>query len=368
MKCKSRIQQTDRTSGGAEATAPAINVPPIHEELRLLRYRYTHIAQAIRSEAENSHKNEHSVPVDTQDCRPAFGTLILQVLAHILAVVISRIQSVYKGERYTNRPSCGSKDLSFTFGICVCGLLAFCSTLSANSTVFVLGNSNSSNQNYSPAGGGTVPAGPYAGTLTNSLNTLFFCLDGNLSANWDTPYNGTDAPPSGQAQEEAAFLASLMLYVAAQDGITVASDGTNESLTINGSVSMATFVNTVEGPISMAIWQIMGSLPTQDGIASNDPAAAPFVALAQDAWTNLLQYPLNPLMVAFNSNVMVFAPTGSTQRFVAAYSDSTLISAAYSDSALTNAATPEPGTMVLLGTGSLLIALGCARRLARRPL
>jgi hypothetical protein len=272
-------------------------------------------------------------------------------------VVISRIQSVYKGERYTNRPSCGSKDLSFTFGICVCGLLAFCSTLSANSTVFVLGNSNSSNQNYSPAGGGTVPAGPYAGTLTNSLNTLFFCLDGNLSANWDTPYNGTDAPPSGQAQEEAAFLASLMLYVAAQDGITVASDGTNESLTINGSVSMATFVNTVEGPISMAIWQIMGSLPTQDGIAGNDPAAAPFVALAQDAWTNLLQYPLNPLMVAFNSNVMVFTPTGSTQRFVAAYSDSAVI----------DAATPEPGTMLLLGTGSLLMVLGCARRQARRP-
>jgi hypothetical protein len=98
-------------------------------------------------------------------------------------------------------------------------------------------------------------------------------------------------------------------------------------------------------------------LPTQDGIAGNDPAAAPFVALAQDAWTNLLQYPLNPLMVAFNSNVMVFTPTGSTQRFVAAYSDSAVI----------DAATPEPGTMLLLGTGSLLMVLGCARRQARRP-
>jgi hypothetical protein len=271
--------------------------------------------------------------------------------------MISRVQSVYKGEKYMNWPSCGSKGFFFTFGICVCGLLAFCTTLSADSAVFVLGNSNSSTQDYSPGGGGTVPAGPYAGTLTNSSITLFFCLDGNLSANWDTPYNGTDAPPSGQAQEEAAFLASLMLYEAAQDGITVASNGTNESLTTTGSMSIATFVNTVEGPISMAIWQIMGSLPTQDGITGNDPAAAPFVALAQAAWTNLLQYPSNPLMVAFNSKVMVFAPASSTQSFVAAYSDSALISAA----------TPEPGTMLLFGTGALLIALGCARRLARRP-
>jgi len=49
MKCKGRVQQTDRLSGGAEATAPARNVLTIREQLRTLRYRYTHIAQAIQS-------------------------------------------------------------------------------------------------------------------------------------------------------------------------------------------------------------------------------------------------------------------------------------------------------------------------------
>ena len=49
MRCKSRVQQTDRLSGGAGATAPARNVLTIREQLRALRYRYTHIAQAIQS-------------------------------------------------------------------------------------------------------------------------------------------------------------------------------------------------------------------------------------------------------------------------------------------------------------------------------
>ena len=49
MRRKGRVQQTDRLPGGAEATAPARNVSAIREQLRLLRYRYTHIAQAIQS-------------------------------------------------------------------------------------------------------------------------------------------------------------------------------------------------------------------------------------------------------------------------------------------------------------------------------
>jgi hypothetical protein len=53
MKREGRVQQTDRLPGGAEATAPARNLPANREQLRLLRYRYTHIAQAIRSAADN---------------------------------------------------------------------------------------------------------------------------------------------------------------------------------------------------------------------------------------------------------------------------------------------------------------------------
>jgi hypothetical protein len=267
------------------------------------------------------------------------------------------------------RPYCGFKNRLLALSICACGLLAFCTTLSADSTVFVLGNDPS--QNYTPAGqggtGGTVAVGPYPGTLTNlgttSSITLFFCLNGNLTANWDTTYNNasaTEAPPSGQAQEEAAFLASLMLYRAAQAGITLTTSvvGGYESLTqtATGSTSVATFVSTVEGPISMAIWQIMGSLPTQDGITNNDPAAAPFVAQAQVAWADLLQYSSNGLVQDFNNHVMIFVPGTSNQSFVTAYSDPALMVAHL----------PEPGTVVLFGTGAVLIALGCTRRPARR--
>jgi hypothetical protein len=49
MKRKGLVQQTDRLSGDAEATAPARNALTIREQLRTLRDRYTHIAQAIQS-------------------------------------------------------------------------------------------------------------------------------------------------------------------------------------------------------------------------------------------------------------------------------------------------------------------------------
>ena len=264
------------------------------------------------------------------------------------------------------RRSPGFRNLFFTLFTCVCALLAFSTGLSATSTVFVLGNNN--NLSYNPSSGGTIPAGPYSGTLGNSSATLFFCLSGNLSANWDTSYNGTDGPPSVQqgplsvqVQEEAAFLASLMLFTANQNGINITSSlsGGYESMnqTQTGAMSVSTFVNTVEGPISMAIWQLTNSLPTQDGVSGNDSRAAPFVAQAQAAWTNWLSNPSNPMVQTFNSNVSIFVPTGGgTQSFVSAFSDSAFISVA----------TPEPGTIVLFGTGVLLVAAGCVRRHGRR--
>jgi hypothetical protein len=243
-----------------------------------------------------------------------------------------------------------------TLSICACGLLAFCTTLSANSTVFVLGNND--NISYTPAGQGAELVGPYPGALGNSSITLFFCMNGALSASWDTSYSGTDAAPSGQAQEEVAFLASLMLYKAYQDGITLTMSVPNgyESLTQaqGGSTPVSTFISTVEGPIQMAIWQIMGSMPA--AAPNNDSAAATYVAQAQAAWTNLLQYSTNPLVVTFNNNAMIFVPGTSNQSFVSAYFDPALVVAAL----------PEPGTMVLFGTGAVLIALGCTRRPARR--
>ncbi|MGA2267532.1 MAG: hypothetical protein ABSH44_03580 [Bryobacteraceae bacterium] len=248
----------------------------------------------------------------------------------------------------------------------MCGLLAFCPTLSASSAVFVLGNQNNSNQNYTVSGQGTVPAGPYAGTLTNSDSgvtssiTLFFCLNGDQTTQWTSTNYGTEAAPSTQAQEEAAFLGSLVLYYANQNGITLTTNVVNnyESLTQGktGSMDVPTFVSTYEGPISMAIWEIMGSLPTGDGITKPDPAADQYVTKAQAAWTNLLQYSSNSLVQTFNNNVLVFTPSGSGQSFVTAFRDDALVVAAM----------PEPGTMVLFAAGVLLIAIGRTSRLARR--
>jgi hypothetical protein len=106
----------------------------------------------------------------------------------------------------------------------------------------------------------------------------------------------------------------------------------------------------------MAIWQIMGSMPTE--APNNDPAAQAYVTQAVAAWTSILSKPSNSLTQTLNNNVQVFTTTGGGQNFVSAYSDPTLITAV--------AALPEPGTMVLFGTGTLLMALGCVRRRARR--
>lgn len=161
--------------------------------------------------------------------------------------------------------------------------------------------------------------------------------------------------------EEAAFLASLMMYEAKQDGIKLGHSGTggNPTLTQTATMTVGEFVSQVEGPISYAVWQIMGTL----GNLAQDPNAQPHVAEAQAAWTNVLQYSSSPLMMTFNSSVIVFSRVNGSpnynspsQRFITAFYDNDLIEAA-----------PEPGTMVLFGTGVLPMALRCARRLARRP-
>jgi len=226
-------------------------------------------------------------------------------------------------------------------------VLALGTTLNASTTVFVLGNPTS--ENYLPSGEPTgavaVPAGPYAGTLTGSSITLFFCLSGNLSSNWDTSYDGTDAAPSGTQEEEAAFLASLFLSDAVADGIAlntyVASNG-YESLNETGA-NLSNFVNTVQGPITMAIWQVMDSLPSDSpyNISNPDPAAANFVTLAQTDYSSFEASP--------NRNTVVFVPDTDNQSFVGIDP------------------VPEPGTLVLFGAGAVLLALGRSRRRARRP-
>jgi hypothetical protein len=238
--------------------------------------------------------------------------------------------------------------------ICLCGLLAFSTTLSANTT-FVVGQDNLGS--YTPNNGSgtnegvSMPVGPYAGTLTGSTDTLFFCLTGNQYL--DSSEIGTEAsvPNSTLATtkqlDEAAFLASLTLTDAANDHITLTSNGSTITFTATpGYTTTGTFISSVLGPIQDAIWYVMGTLPSGDSYTTilNDPAINSLVTLAQT--TNYVNNAYSSVQVF--TYVLADNP-GQTQgqSFIAVV--------------------PEPGTMVLFGAGALLLSLGARRRLAKRP-
>ena len=252
--------------------------------------------------------------------------------------------------------ACGFRNRLITVSICLCVFLAFGATLSAD-TSLQLGNVslgsytptvlNSSNHTVN---GATEPVGPYPGTLTIGgvvqPYSLFFCITGNVSAS--STETGTFAAPSGQGQEEAAFLDSLMMIDAAADKIKVSTTGSGSSkqvtLAQNGSMTTGTFISTVLGPLQVAIWDVMNTLPTGDTyhVTLNDPATLGFVAQATSAWSSYLHDPTNALTVALNKSFAVLNAS-SGQSFVTAI--------------------PEPSTIVLFGAGGLLMALGCGRKL-----
>jgi hypothetical protein len=178
-----------------------------------------------------------------------------------------------------------------------------------------------------------INVGPYPISLSPTTATLSFCLDENLISYFGASYDGTLHTPSGQQEEESAFLASYALY---------------ENATNPANVS------TVAGPISNAIWSIMGTLETDPLPPDQAAAAQYYIDLAQNAYAT-------PGLIssAFLSHVYVFVPdTPGIQRFVTAYSDTSMN--------LTNSMplsdAPEPGTLATIGTGALLVALGRRRK------
>lgn len=169
--------------------------------------------------------------------------------------------------------------------------------------------------------------GPYYGTLTGSSAVGFFCLDDTLTAYFGASYNGTVAVPQTQQEEEAAFLASYALYM----GSPSSNAGT---------------VNSVEGPISFAIWQIMGTL----GSTPPDPAAQPFIQTAEYAYNHHL------IQQTYLSTVLIFSPSDtSIQRFITAVPDNAEVSSLV----------PEPES-IALAAGGLGLLLVLARHRRRR--
>jgi hypothetical protein len=197
----------------------------------------------------------------------------------------------------------------------VFALLAAASWLSA-STIFTLGANH--NQNY---GGEAV--GPYYGSLAGYTDALFFCLDQNLPSAWNTAYAGDVHTPWSAQEQEAAFLASY-------------------SLAHGAPGSSASEVNNVEGPVSMAIWQIMGHMESPI-----DPKAQPLVAMAEYAYTH------NMITQSYLSHVLIFQPaTVGTQRFITAYRDDTTINQITADIS----AVPETATAFLFAGGLVMLA------------
>jgi hypothetical protein len=263
-------------------------------------------------------------------------------------------------------PNSTFRNRLIALSICLCALLAFSTTLSADTTNFILGTANLGT--YTPTGGRADQVGPYPGTLTIvtstgstvSTNSLFFCLTGNQYA-YSQEYGNVTTPlqaasPLKEQEEQAAFLASLLLTKAAEFSVTVSTKipswGNAYDKYVDFSGGDLTDFRTAIDPIQTAIWYIMGTLPSQDSaLAGNLHSDTRVEALVKKAQNEFGGYNYDNVQV-FNFVSSKCEPHG--QSFISVNTLTT--------------ATPEPGTMVLFGAGALLMGLGCVRRrLAKRP-
>ena len=203
---------------------------------------------------------------------------------------------------------------SYTFAAAVLCCLALGNSLGATTIgTFTLGGDQ--NQVFR-----SENVGPYAGTLTGSDAVNFFCLDFNLVSYFGGRYDGTVAVPATPQEEEAAFLGAYAIYLGSPS-------------------STPSEVNLVEGPVSFAIWQIMGTM----GTTAPDPAAQPYIQTAQYAYSH------NLIPQSFLNRGLVFEPTDhSFQRFITAVPDNAMVSQTLSE-------VSEPGTMALLGGALTLV-------------
>ena len=204
------------------------------------------------------------------------------------------------------------------------GTLAFlllCPAVRANTTLEL---TNVFNWSYIDSNGDNIVPGPYLATIGGAPNLLVYCLDLHIDTPVETTFDGYLTHPTTPAEDEAAFLAAYSLTLGTPDG-------------------NSTSVQNYDGPISMAIWQLMGTLSQNGSSTPPDPAAQQFIELATTAYNN------GQISSSFLSGVNIWnpgtpgSPSTAEQRFIVA-------------------TTPEPTTLVFLGSGLLLIALSQIRR------
>jgi len=256
-------------------------------------------------------------------------------------------------------PHCVFRNRFIALSICLCALLAFSTTLSASDYTFYPGKDIPNLTGITGVPGSWI--GPYAGTLyapgnttTPMPNEIFFCLTGNAS--YGIPdETGSWAAPSTVAYEESAFLVSLALGKEVTDTVTLnVLQGTTPPLADPRNYEYlnptGTYISRFENgtgsgsgagvepsllQIQLALWDVNGTLP---GGVSLDAETLYLYGLA----TTYANY--HPF--AGNSSFMVFTTDCGGQNFMEV--------------------APEPGTMVLFGTGVLLVGLGSARKLLAR--
>ena len=251
-------------------------------------------------------------------------------------------------------PYCVFRNRFIALSICLCALLAFSTTLSADTYTFVPGVGVSGLSYLGVSG-----IGPYGGTLTDtttskvSPDSIFFCLTGNVTYNsteHDTQ-NLASLAPTTVPQEEAAFLYSLMLSDAVTRSVALGTTGTGNSktLVVNGSSTNIQLFEGDLGPIQMAIWYVMQTLPsalanswTYSNGTNHDFSNISDVPTRNDVKLAYAGYSA----FANSPNFQIFQTTDGGQNFIGAV--------------------PEPGTMVLFGTGALLMGLGSTRKLLAR--